>query len=120
MRRSDEEQVLVRVFFGESDRCPSGPHEGKPLHHALILTLREHGFQGATVVRGVAGFGGSALIHSSSILRLSTDLPMILEVVDREEKVQEFLPILEDLMESGLVTVEKARVILYGPKETRE
>lgn len=117
MRRSDSEQILLRVFFGESDRCPSGPHEGKPLHHGLVLTLRELGFKGATVVRGVAGFGGSALIHSSSILRLSTDLPMILEVVDTEERIEEILPVLEDMMESGLVTMEKARVILYGPNK---
>jgi PII-like signaling protein len=119
-RQRDEEQVLMRVFFGEMDRCPSGPHKGKPLHEALLLTLKERGFQGGTVLRGVAGFGQGAQIHTGKILRLSMDLPVVLEVVDREDKVRAFLPELEKLLESGLVTLEKAWVLMYGPRTAED
>lgn len=111
----DEDQVLMRVMLGERDRCESGPHKGKPLYEAILLRLREEGFQGATVVRGIAGFGANSVIHTGKLLRLSMDLPVIVEVVDREERIQGFLPGLEQLMRGGIVTLEKARVIHYGP-----
>lgn len=105
----------MRVLLGESDRCSTGPHAGKPLHEALVLTLRERGFQGATVLRGIAGFGASSVLHTGKVLRMSMDLPLVLEVVDREERILAFLPELEEMMQGGLVTLEKARVIYYGP-----
>jgi uncharacterized protein len=109
------ERTLMRIFVGESDHCPSGPHKGRPLYDALLLILREKGFAGATVVRGIAGFGASAKIHTGKILRLSTDLPVIVEVVEAEDKIQAILPELEDVIGGGLITLEKARVILYRP-----
>jgi hypothetical protein len=103
----------MRIFLGESDRCGSGPHKGKPLYEAILLTLREEGCAGATVVRAIAGFGASAKLHTDKVLRLSSDLPVIVEVVDEEETLQRILPQLDDLMGGGLITMERARVILY-------
>ncbi|MGW8283526.1 MAG: DUF190 domain-containing protein [Gemmatimonadota bacterium] len=111
------ERTLMRVFIGETDRCRSGPHRGKPLHEAILLMLREAGFAGATVVRGIAGFGASARIHTEKVLRLSLDLPIIIEVVEGEEKIQELLPELDSLIGGGLITLERARVVLYRPAE---
>lgn len=111
------ERTLMRIFLGESDRCREGPHAGKPLYEAILLTLRERGFAGATVVRAIAGFGASARIHTGKVLRLSTDLPVIVEVVEREDKIQEVLPELDRLIGGGLVTLERARVLLYRPEE---
>ena len=110
------ERTLMRIFIGESDRCPEGPHEGKPLYEALLLTLRQHGFAGATVVRAIAGFGASAKLHTDRVLRLSSDLPVIVEVVEREEKIQEVLPELDRMIGGGLVTLERARVLMYRPE----
>ncbi|MCG6955545.1 MAG: DUF190 domain-containing protein [Gemmatimonadetes bacterium] len=107
------ERTLMRIFLGESDRCPSGPHKGKALYEAILLTLREEGCAGATVVRAIAGFGPSATLHTGRVLRLSTDLPVIVEVVDDEEKLQRMLPQLEEIMGGGLITLEKARVVMY-------
>ena len=107
------ERTLMRVFVGESDHCLSGPYKGRPLYEALLSILRERGFAGATVVRGIAGFGASAKIHTDRILRLSTDLPVIVEVVEEEQRIQDILPELEEVMGGGLITLEKARVILY-------
>lgn len=107
------ERTLMRIFLGESDRCASGPHKGRPLYEAILLTLREEGCAGATVVRAIAGFGPSAKLHTGKVLRLSTDLPVIVEVVDEEEKLQRILPWLEEVMGGGLITMERARVILY-------
>jgi len=107
------ERTLMRIFLGESDRCPSGPHKGKPLYEAILLTLREEGCAGATVVRAIAGFGPSAHLHTGKVLRLSTDLPVIVEVVDEEAKLQQFLPWLEEVMGGGLITMERAQVIFY-------
>ena len=107
------ERTLMRIFLGESDRCPSGPHTGKALYEAILLTLREEGCAGATVVRAIAGFGPSATLHTGRVLRLSTDLPVIVEVVDDEEKLQRMLPQLEEIMGGGLITLEKARVVMY-------
>lgn len=116
-QRFEGERTLMRIFLGESDRCQSGAHEGEPLHEAILLLLRERGFAGATAVRAVAGFGASARLHTGKVLRLSTDLPVIVEVVEREEKIQEVLPELDEMMGGGLITLERARVIMYRPEE---
>ena len=107
------ERTLMRIFLGESDRCSSGPHKGKPLYEAILLTLREEGCAGATVVRAIAGFGPSAKIHTGKVLRLSTDLPVIVEVVDDGATLQRMLPHLEEMMGGGLITLEKAHVVMY-------
>ena len=111
------ERTLMRVFIGESDRCRSGRHKGKPLYEAILLMLRENGIAGVTVVRGIAGFGASARIHTEKILRLSLDLPIIVEVVETEEKIEKMLPELDVLIDGGLITLERARVVLYRPAE---
>ena len=100
--------VLLRIFIGEDDRA-----DHKPLYEAILLTLREEGCAGATVVRAIAGFGPSAKLHTGKVLRLSTDLPVIVEVVDEEQNLQRILPWLEEVMGGGLITLEQARVILY-------
>jgi len=107
------ERTLMRIFLGESDRCLTGPHKGKALYEAILLMLREKGCAGATVVRAIAGFGPSAKIHTGRVLRLSTDLPVIVEVVDDEDNLQRILPELDEMMGGGLITMERAHVILY-------
>ncbi len=119
-RGFEGERTLMRIFLGESDRCQDGEHRGKPLYEAILLTLRQHGFAGATVLRGIAGFGASARLHTDRVLRLSLDLPVILEVVESEEKIQEILPILDPMVEGGLITLERARVILYRGARPRD
>jgi PII-like signaling protein len=114
------ERTLMRIFIGESDRVERGPHKGKPLYMGLVLTLRERGFAGATVLRGIAGFGASARLHTDRVLRLSVDLPLVVEVVETEEKIQEILPELDELIGGGLVTLEKVRVLLYRPADLPE
>ena len=114
------ERTLMRIFIGESDRVESGPHKGKPLYEGLLLTLRERGFAGATVLRGIAGFGASARLHTDRVLRLSTDLPIIVEVVETEEKIEEIRSELNRLIGGGLVTLERVRVILYRPSDLPE
>ena len=110
MRILDGEQVLLRIFLGESDR-----HNKRPLHEALLELFRKEGFAGATVLRGVAGFGAKSVIHSADILRLSNDLPLVIEVVDSQEKINTILPHLDSMLQGGLVTQEKAHVIRYAP-----
>jgi len=106
------DSVLLRIFIGEADR-----HEGHPLHEAIVLKARELHLAGATVLRGAIGFGKSSRLHTSKILRLSADLPLMIEIVDSEEKIQAFLPMLDAMMGGGLVTLEKVRVLHYrGPK----
>jgi hypothetical protein len=106
------DSVLLRIFIGEADR-----HEGHPLHEAIVLKARELHLAGATVLRGAIGFGKSSRLHTSKILRLSADLPLVIEIVDSEEKIQAFLPVLDAMMGGGLVTLEKVRVLHYrGPK----
>ena len=100
--------VLLRIFIGESDR-----HEGKPLYEVIVLKARELHLAGATVLRGAMGFGASSRIHTTKILRLSIDLPLVIEIVDSEEKINGFLPVLDQMMGGGLVTLEKVRVIHY-------
>jgi len=107
------ERTLMRIFLGEGDRSESGTHKGKPLYEAILLTLRDEGCAGATVVRAIAGFGATAKLHTDKVLRLSSDLPVIVEVVDEEENLQRLLPQLDDMIGSGLITMERARVILY-------
>lgn len=109
------ERTLMRIFIGEGDRCQKGEYEGQPLHEALVTFFRERGFAGATVLRGIAGFGASAKLHTDRILRLSLDLPIVVEVVEVEERIQEILPDLDGMIGGGLVTLERARVILYRP-----
>lgn len=113
--RFEGERTLMRIFIGEADRCAAGPHQGQPLYEALLATFRERGFAGATVLRGIAGFGASARVHTSKILRLSLDLPIVVEVVDTEQRIQEILPELDGMIGGGLITLERAHVILYRP-----
>ena len=110
------EAVLLRLFIGESDRW-----EHKPLYEAIVLKARELHLAGATVLRGPMGFGKSSRLHTAKILRLSMDLPLVIEIVDSEEKIQSFLPVLDKMMGGGLVTLEKVKVIEYraGNEETR-
>ena len=113
--RFEGERTLMRIFLGESDRCPAGPHKGLPLYEAILLTLREKGCAGATVVRAIAGFGPSARLHTGKVLRLSSDLPVIVEVVDDEPTLQTILPELDAMMGGGLITMERAHVVMYRP-----
>ena len=102
------EAVLLRIFIGESDRW-----EHKPLYEAIVLKARELHLAGATVLRGPMGFGKSSRLHTAKILRLSMDLPLVIELVDAEEKINEFLPVLDKMIQGGLVTLEKVKVIDY-------
>lgn len=114
------ERTLMRIFLGESDRCNAGPYEGRPLYEAILLFLRERGFAGATVVRAIAGFGASAKLHTGKVLRLSSDLPIIVEVVERERNIQAVLPELDEMIGGGLITLERARVIMYRPEDVSD
>lgn len=111
MRILTGEQVLVRIFIGEMD---SWHH--RPLYRALLERLRQEGFAGATVIRAVAGFGARSVLHTIDILRLSEDLPIVIEVVDTEERVQQLTPILDEMVGDGLVTMEKVRVLKYAAR----
>ena len=105
-----QDAMLLRVFIGEDDR-----HQGRPLYESIVLAARERGLAGATVIRGPMGYGASSRLHTAKILRLSEDLPLVIEIVDAEEKIRAFLPALETMMTaSGLVTLEKVQVIRYG------
>jgi PII-like signaling protein len=108
------ERTLMRIFIGESDK-----HRGKPLYEALLEHMRQKGLAGATVLRGVAGFGASSVVHTDKVLRLSLDLPLIIEVVETEEAIQAILPDLDAMIGGGLITLERARVILYRPANVR-
>ncbi len=101
--------VLLRIFLGEDDR-----HEHKPLYEAIVLKAREMHLAGATVLRGPMSYGHSSRLHTAKILRLSEDLPVVIEIVESEEKINEFLPVLDGMMGSGLVTLEKVQVLQYG------
>lgn len=107
--------VLLRIFLGENDRF-----EGKPLYEAIVLKAREAHLAGATVIRGPMGFGHSSRLHTSKILRLSEDLPLVIEIVDAPEKIDTFLPVLDGMMGSGLVTLEKVQVLVYGSERSWE
>ncbi|HMH83012.1 MAG TPA: DUF190 domain-containing protein [Gemmatimonadales bacterium] len=109
------ERTLMRIFIGESDK-----YGGKPLYEALLERLRQKGLAGATVLRGVAGFGASSVVHTDKVLRLSLDLPLIIEVVETEAAIQALLPDLDEMIGGGLIALERARVILYRPANTRD
>lgn len=102
------DSVLLRIFTGESEH-----HEGRPLYEAIVMKARELHLAGATVLRGTMGFGKSSRLHTTKILRLSLDLPLVIEIVDSEEKINAFLPILEPMMGGGMVTLEPVRVLHY-------
>jgi uncharacterized protein len=106
--------VLLRIFFGEDDKFGH-----LPLYEALVLKAREMHLGGATVLRGHVGFGHSTRIHTTKILRLSQDLPLVVEIVDSQEKIDAFLPVLDGMMSSGLITIEKVRVLQYGTDPVR-
>jgi PII-like signaling protein len=101
--------ILLRVFCGEDDR-----HGSVPLYEAIVLKARETGLAGSTLIRGAMGFGRSSHLHTTKILRLSQDLPIVIEIVDSQEKIDAFLPLLDEMMDSGLVTLEKVQVLRYG------
>src|SRR5258705_8998798 len=103
-----EDGYLLRIFVGESDR-----HGHRPLYESIVLKAREAGLAGATVLRGVMGFGKNSILHTAKILRLSEDLPMVVEIVDSLEKVEAFVPTLNEMIKDGLVTIEPIRVIQY-------
>lgn len=105
------EQMLMRIFIGESDR-----HEHRPLYEALVELLRREGFAGATVLRGVSGFGAHRVYHSQKLLDLSADLPMVVEAVDTPEKIDAIMPRINDMMAGGMITLEKVTVNRYSPK----
>ena len=103
-----EEGQLLRIFIGESDRW-----KGKPLYEAIILKAREMGIAGATMLRGMMGYGAASRIHTAKILRLSEDLPIVVEIVDSKEKITALLPTIEEMVHEGLVTLENVRVLQY-------
>lgn len=108
MRKIEGEQVLMRIFIDQTDRW-----EGKPLYMALLELFRSKGLAGATVLQGVAGFGPDSIIHEAHVLRLSQDLPMIIEIVDTQQHLDGVLPEVDRMMNGGLITMEKVRVIRY-------
>lgn len=105
--------LLLRIFIGESDRW-----QGMPLHDAIVRKLREQGLAGATVLRGLEGFGAHSRIHTASVLRLSEDLPIVIEVIDKPERIEKILPSLDEMISEGLMTLEQVRIIVYRPGET--
>ena len=104
---------LLRIFIGESDT-----HEGRPLYQAIVETLRRAGLAGATVLRGIEGFGKSSTLHAAHILRLSEDLPIVIECVDTDDKIEAVLPSLDEMIGDGLVTIERVDVRVYRAKES--
>jgi PII-like signaling protein len=110
-----KDAILLRIYVGENDR-----HEHRPLYEAIVLKAREMHLAGATVLRGPMGFGHSSRLHTAKILRLSEDLPLLVEIVDSEEKIRSFLPTLDAMMAGGLVTLEKVQVLRYGTEGLRE
>jgi len=109
MMQIPKQAVLLRIFIGEDDKAGTSP-----LYEAIVLKARELHLAGATVLRGPMGFGASSRLHTTKVLRLSEDLPLVIEIVDSEEKINEFLPVLDEMMPSGLVTIEKVQVLQYG------
>lgn len=103
-----ERAELLRIFIGESDR-----HNGKPLYEAIVSLAKERSMAGATVLRGILGFGAHSRIHSAKILRLSEDLPIVIEIVDKPERIEAFLPEIDGMISEGLVTLEDIQVIFY-------
>ena len=106
--KKESEAVLLRIFIGEEDR-----HEGKPLYKHLVGWFREEGLAGTTVLRGITGFGKTSHVHTTTILRLSTDLPIVIEVADKRENIERIKPKLEGILERGLITEEKIKIVYY-------
>ena len=109
------EATLLRIFIGDADRCGH-----RPLYEAIVLKARELHLAGATVLKSPMGFGHNSRLHTAKILQLSTDLPMVIEIVDETEKIPAFLPVLDEMMDGGLVTLEKVQVIHYRPHTERK
>lgn len=108
------EAALVRIHIGEADR-----YQGKPLYKKILEILRENGIAGATVLRGIAGYGKSSILHTASILDISADLPIVIEIVDTEDKINSVLPKIDQLIENGLITIERVRVIKYSASKEK-
>ena len=111
-QKFEGERTLMRIHIGESDKWHS-----KPLHEAITELLRREGFSGVTVLRGVAGFGSSSVYHTDKLLRMSQDLPIVVEVVETAERIEAILPKMDEMVDGGLITLEKVRVILYRPNK---
>jgi len=107
-QKFEGERTLMRIHIGESDKWHS-----RPLHEAIVELFRKEGFSGVTVLRGVGGYGGSSVYHTDKLLRLSQDLPIVLEVIEYQERIDQILPRLDEMVDGGLITLEKVRVILY-------
>jgi len=114
MTKLTGENVLMRIFIGEHDR-----YEHKPLYEALVETFRREGFAGATVIRCISGFGAHSVYHTAKLLDLSADLPIIVEVVDSQEKIDAIMPKIDAMMAGGMITLEKATVIRYSDKKEK-
>jgi uncharacterized protein len=108
-----KQALLLRIFIGEDDKF-----KGSPLYEAIVTRARDMHLAGATVLRGPMGFGASSRLHTTKILRLSEDLPLVIEIVDSEDKIDGFLPVLDGMMSSGLITLEKVQVLQYGTQST--
>ena len=115
MRRIAGDQWKLRIYIGENDR-----HGTKPLYRAIVEKAKEMGLAGATVLRGIAGFGPHSVYHTEKILRLSRDLPVLVEIIDSKEKIEEFVGAIEPMIESGLITLERIRVIKYTHKHEKD
>jgi len=112
-QRFEGERTLMRIHIGESDRW-----QGAPLYEALVRLFRQEGLSGVTVLRGVGGYGSASRYHTEKVLRLSQDLPIVLEVVEYAERIEKILPRLDEMVGGGLITLEKVRVILYRPQKS--
>jgi uncharacterized protein len=112
--QSQETDLLLRTFIGENDHF-----DGKPLFESIVLKAREQGLAGATVLRGPMGFGHSSRLHTAKILRLSEDLPVIVEIADTREKITAFMSLLDGMVKGGLVTLEEIQVVCYGPGQNK-
>ncbi|MCL6535366.1 MAG: DUF190 domain-containing protein [Armatimonadetes bacterium] len=107
--RIEGQAKLLRIYIGETDRW-----HGQPLYMAILLKAREMGLAGGTVFRGIAGYGANSVIHTANILRLSEDLPVVIEIVDADEKIQAFLPVLDEMVKEGLILMREVEVVRYG------
>ncbi len=113
--KKESDAILLRIFIGESDKF-----EGKPLSKYLVEFFKQEGLAGATVIRGIAGFGKTSKLHTTSILRLSDDLPIVVEVVDRKENIERVKPQLGEIIEEGLITEEEVKIVFYENKKSSE
>ena len=115
MRVLEGDQILMRIFIGEGDK-----HQGKPLYQELVEMLRREKLSGATVLRGIIGFGAKSHLHTTHVLRLSQDLPVVIEVVDSQDTIDRVMPQIDDMVTDGLITMEKVHVLRYAPAERQE